>query len=85
MVTARGSLPVREVLDWTNARRSGSRGVVACVAETGGLPESLRRLIDVWRQEGATREEILDRLDQLELLAQDERLKLIQLVSDLSA
>lgn len=54
------------------------------MTETEGLPESLKRLIVAWRTEGATREEIISRLDQLELLAQDERLKLIQLVSDLA-
>ncbi len=54
------------------------------MTERDALPESLKRLIDVWRTEGATREEIIARLDQLELLAQDERAMLIQLVSDLA-
>ena len=48
------------------------------------LPESLKKLIEVWRQEGASRREIIDRLDQLELLAQDERVRLIELVADLA-
>ena len=44
------------------------------------LPESLRRLIEAWRDEGASREEIIGRLEQLELLALEERASLIELV-----
>jgi hypothetical protein len=51
------------------------------VADADALPESLKRLIQIWRTEGASRAEIIARLDQLELLAQEERAKLIELVS----
>jgi len=47
---------------------------------TDDLPESLRRLIEAWRDEGASREEIIGRLEQLELLALEERASLIELV-----
>jgi hypothetical protein len=45
------------------------------------LPESLRKLVEAWRRAGATREEILHRLDQLELLAHEERLRLVELAT----
>jgi hypothetical protein len=50
------------------------------VPEADELPESLKKLIEAWKQEGASRQEIIERLDQLELLAQEERAKLIELV-----
>jgi hypothetical protein len=50
------------------------------VAEAADLPESLRRLIEAWRLVGASREEIIERLDELELLAQEDRLRLVRLV-----
>jgi hypothetical protein len=52
------------------------------VAATSQLPESLRKLVDAWYMEGASREEIIGRLDHLELLAHDERVRLmIELLS----
>jgi hypothetical protein len=50
------------------------------VPDADELPESLKKLIEAWRHEGASVEEIIERLDQLELLAQEERAKLIELV-----
>jgi hypothetical protein len=50
------------------------------VADTADLPESLRRLIEAWRLVGASQEEIIERLDGLELLAQEDRLRLVKLV-----
>ncbi len=44
------------------------------------LPASLMRLIEAWQKEGATGDEIVERLDELELLATDERDRLIALV-----
>ena len=41
------------------------------------LPEALKKLIRAWSEAGATREEIIERLDELELLAQEERERLI--------
>lgn len=46
------------------------------------IPPALRQLIDAWMKEGASREEIIARLDELELLAQEERETLIALVSE---
>jgi hypothetical protein len=51
------------------------------VADPDDLPDSLKKLVAAWQQEGASAEEIIQRLDQLELLAHEERLKLIELVS----
>jgi hypothetical protein len=50
------------------------------MAEAGELPDSLRKLIEAWQKEGASRAEIIERLDQLELLAQEERARLIELL-----
>jgi hypothetical protein len=52
------------------------------MADADELPESLKRLIEAWCEEGASRAEIINRLDQLELLAQEERIRLIELVTD---
>ncbi len=51
----------------------------------GDLPESLRKLIQVWREAGASRQEIVDSLDQLELLALEERASLVELTDSLAA
>lgn len=51
------------------------------MAETGELPESLKKLVEAWRSAGASVEEIVHRLDQLELLAQEERLRLVELAT----
>ena len=51
------------------------------MAEAGELPESLKKLVEAWCRAGASREEIIHRLDQLELLAQEERLRLVELAS----
>jgi hypothetical protein len=50
------------------------------VSRADELPESLRKLVEAWRIEGASRDEIIARLDELELLAVEERLKLLELV-----
>ena len=50
------------------------------MADAADLPESLRRLIEAWRLVGASREEIIERLDELELLAHEDRLRLVKLV-----
>jgi len=50
------------------------------VSQADELPESLRRLIKAWTEEGASRGEIIHRLDQLELLAHEERARLLELV-----
>jgi hypothetical protein len=55
---------------------SHSATYVDAVATAHDVPESLRRLVDAWRMLGASSAEIIDGLDQLELLAQDERLSL---------
>jgi hypothetical protein len=49
------------------------------VALADNLPESLLRLVEAWRGEGASKEEIIERLDELELLAQEERARLLEL------
>lgn len=54
------------------------------MADADALPESLKTLIRIWRSEGASRAEIIARLDQLELLAQEERAKLVEFVSSLA-
>ena len=46
------------------------------------LPESLRRLADAWHAEGASLDEIVCRLDQLELLAHEERALMVERMSD---
>jgi hypothetical protein len=51
------------------------------VTDADELPESLRKLVEAWRDEGASRQEIIERLDQLELLAAEERQRLIELIS----
>jgi hypothetical protein len=43
--------------------------------ERDDLPESLLALVHAWRMSAFSDEEIIDRLDQLELLADDERLR----------
>ena len=53
------------------------------MADADELPESLKRLIEAWRLEGASRAEIISRLDQLDLLAQEERQQIIELVTEL--
>ena len=50
------------------------------MADADDLPDSLKQLIAAWRQEGASTAEIIERLDQLELLAQSERDRLVALV-----
>jgi hypothetical protein len=52
------------------------------VAASSQLPEGLQRLVDAWHMEGASLDEIVGRLDQFDLLAHDERVKLmIELMS----
>ena len=52
------------------------------VAAGSQLPESLKRLVEAWQMEGASRDEIVGRLDQLDLLAHEERIRLmIELLS----
>lgn len=46
----------------------------------GELPGSLGKLVEAWHAAGTSREEIIERLDQLELLAQEERASLIELL-----
>lgn len=47
------------------------------VAAGSQLPESLKRLVEAWQMEGASRDEIVGRLDQLDLLAHEERIRLM--------
>jgi len=47
------------------------------VAAGTQLPESLKRLVEAWQMEGASRDEIVGRLDQLDLLAHEERIRLM--------
>jgi hypothetical protein len=54
------------------------------VADAADLPESLRRLIEAWRLVGASQEEIIERLDELELLAHEDRVRLVRLVESTS-
>lgn len=53
------------------------------VADAADLPESLTRLVEAWRLVGASQEEIIERLDELELLAQEDRLRLVKLVESI--
>ena len=56
--------------------------VASTVAAGSQLPDSLRKLVEAWQMEGASRDEIVDRLDQLDLLAHEERIRLmIELLS----
>ena len=45
--------------------------------ERDDLPESLLALVNAWRMSAFSDAEIIDRLDQLELLADDERLRAV--------
>ena len=47
------------------------------MVERDELPESLLALVNAWRISAFSHEEIIDRLDQLELLAEEERLRVI--------
>jgi hypothetical protein len=47
------------------------------VAAGSQLPDSLRKLVEAWQMEGASRDEIVGRLDQLDLLAHEERIRLM--------
>ncbi|HEV8102235.1 MAG TPA: hypothetical protein VGP69_00710 [Gaiellaceae bacterium] len=37
----------------------------------------MKRLVEAWQMEGASRDEIVGRLDQLDLLAHEERIRLM--------
>jgi hypothetical protein len=45
------------------------------------LPKSLKQLVDAWLAEGASKDEIVKRLDELELIADEARQSLIAYVT----
>jgi hypothetical protein len=47
------------------------------VVERDDLPGSLLALVNAWRMSAFSDEEIIDRLDELELLAEEERLRVV--------
>jgi hypothetical protein len=46
------------------------------------LPHALRQLVEAWRKEGASLDEMVARLDALELLAHEERMMLLALAQN---
>jgi hypothetical protein len=46
------------------------------------LPDALKQLVQAWRKEGVSLEEMVARIDALELLAREERETLVALARD---
>ena len=63
------------------AEGSGAPPALRLVDDWRDLPASLKQLVDAWLTEGASQDEIIRRLDELELIADEARLSLLAYVA----